>query len=383
MTSVIRIIVGGDFCPIARIESQFLSGSTSYQSSPTLGDWGQFADVDLFIVNLECPLTTATTASRKCGPHLKAHPDLARLLKTLSVGLVTLANNHIGDFGEAGLADTLETCKAQGIATVGAGLCFEEATRTWFCQLKGRTLAVINMAEQEFGCSRPGRAGAHSFDVVAAVGAIRSARTQADHVLLIVHGGLEGIHFPSPESVRVLRFLAEEGASAIVRHHSHYVQGHEIWKGVPILYGLGNLLFDWFSPVEDEGWYQGILTDLAIGRDDACSVVIHPFEQRPAKPAVEFLAGEARKEFLDQYADWCQLISNESALRHAWDEIVVQRASAYLGLLAVPHPFLLRVLRRLGLAGFMSPWPWKRRLLENVLRNDAHRELLLDILVRG
>jgi len=377
----IRIVVAGDFCPIGRVETAVQCGSGEVEASLGLVR-RSIGENDLFIVNLECPITASEDRIEKVGPCIKGRPETLSLLDVLRVRLVTLANNHILDFGEAGLEDTIKACAEMGIETVGAGLSFDEAVSTHYSEIKGRTLAVISMAEKEFSYAGVGGCGAHPFDVIDAVERIREARMRADHVVLILHGGLESVSYPSPASVRTLRFLAEQDVTAVIRHHPHQIQGQEVWKGVPIFYSLGNFLFDWYVPVQRDAWYQGILLDLRISEDDVCTFEIHPFEQCMAGPGIRVLEGSERARFMEQYANLTRTIGDEVALRQEWRATIENRKNSYFGACVVPHPFLLRVARRLGILKFMRLPRWNRRILENYVRCDAHREVLLDLLER-
>src|SRR5690625_3439283 len=84
-----------------------------------------FGDADFNILNLEAPITSATQrdAILKTGPHLRAHQEaVSNVLNVLNINAVTLANNHILDFGLRGLKDTLKFCGKNRLKTVGAGL---------------------------------------------------------------------------------------------------------------------------------------------------------------------------------------------------------------------------------------------------------------------
>lgn len=377
----IRLLVAGDFCPIARLAAPVSRGEAG--AGPTAGEIrGLAREADLFVVNLECPLTSAAPGLEKAGHLLSASPDAASFLRGLGVALVTLANNHILDAGEVGLEETLSACVGVGIETTGAGLSLESAAKIYYRRSKGRTLAVVNMAEREYSCAGAGRGGANPFDAIAAVRAIREARCRAAHVVVIVHGGLEGLNFPSPESVRSLRFLAEEGATAVLRHHAHSVQGWELWRGVPIFYGLGNFLFDWPSRLEDHRWHEGVIADLRIGEDDRCVVEVHSFDQCREEPVLRMHAGPERERFLERLAVWSAGLSDEALLEEEWAKVGEARKRDYLSSLTVPHRLLARVAGRLGLLERLVPSRRARMILENYLRCDAHREALLSILER-
>ncbi|MBN1461637.1 MAG: CapA family protein [Armatimonadetes bacterium] len=377
----IRVVVGGDFCPVQRAEK-----TLSERRLPVEERFDGVGEVtrqgDLIILNLECPLTHSHEAVEKSGGNLRADPSAISLLTWLNVGLVTLANNHILDYDRNGLADTIELCSKHGIDTVGAGHTLEDASKVYYTQKKGRVLAVINAAEMEFATATRRRGGANPLDLISLTEDIRTARRQADHVLLVIHGGLEYVHFPSPESVRTLRFLAEQGATAIIRHHPHWVQGHEVWKGVPIFYSVGNFLFDWSPAMKGEAWSEGILVELTISEKDECAFVVHVCKQHRPGPRVEILDGAQRERFMMEYRKLSIALGNASALRDEWISTLQKRQFEYLGRLILPHPLSVRIARRLGLLRFARPLRKNRRILENVLRCSAHREALLDILER-
>lgn len=374
----IRILVAGDYCPVGRLHT-LLTGDSAERRDVVAKLAPMAQAVDLFVVNLECPLTTSSAPIEKCGSVIKGDPGTAGFLSEIGVNLVALANNHIKDYGLDGIRDTLAACARFHLPTVGAALSHADAVQTRFLQTQGRTLAVINMAEKEFSGAEPEEGGAHPFDVMDAVECIRDAKRQANHVILILHGGLENTHYPSPGSVRALRFLAEQGLTAIVRHHSHRVQGHEIWKGVPIFYGVGHFLFDWHTPIHGEDC-EGILVELSIDENGRCTSEIHPVSQCAPDRWFSILEGEEKERFLAKCGEWSDAIANPETLQEKWRGLLAENAERYFAFLTLPHPFWVRVARKLGLLRYARPLRWRRRLLESYLRCEAHRELLQAIL---
>lgn len=378
---MIRIAIGGDFCPIVGVEGSIrhgvLSGAPLFEGFKNLTK-----DCDLVVLNLECPLTESENAIEKLGWNLKAHPESIELLNGLGVNLVTLANNHVLDFGQAGLVDTISVCSKHGIDTVGAGPTIDVAKKVHYRTIKGRDLAVINAGESEFASATNGRGGANQLDLIALLEDIGEARKVASHVVLILHGGLESSHYPSPQSIRLLRFLAEQGVTAIVRHHPHRVQGFEVWKSVPIFYSLGNFFFDWYTKVPANGWYEGILIILNICEDGGCTFEAHPFEQCQAGPSVRMLKAEEKTAFLTRLNDYSVVLHDEDLLQSEWDQTLEAREQEYFGPLTIGTDAVLRTVRRLGILRFFMPSRKRRLLLENFLRCDAHREVVLDILER-
>lgn len=378
MKSEITVRVAGDFCPVGRLRA-LLAEDSAARRAVVASLAPAVRAADLFIVNLECPLTNASAPIEKCGSLVKGSPAAAGFLAEIGVSLVALANNHIRDYGDDGIRETQDACARCHLPTVGAAASHADAVRTHYRQFQGRTLAVINMAEKEFSGSEPGHGGAHAFDVIAAAECIRDARRHADHVLLVLHGGLENSHYPSPGSVRALRFLAEQGLSAIVRHHPHRVQGHEVWKGVPIFYSVGHFLFDWHTPVHGEDC-EGILVELSFTAEDRCSFAVHPVAQCEPDRWFALLEGDEKARFMARFGEWSDAIGDAESLQEKWRGLIQEHAEGYFGSLTLPHPLWIRIARKLGLLRFARPLRWRRRLLESYLRCEAHRELLQGIL---
>jgi poly-gamma-glutamate synthesis protein (capsule biosynthesis protein) len=102
----VKIFISGDFCP-ARRAVDLLRQDNAAKS--VFGDFCEIIqDADISITNLECPLTRSNDGIKKIGPNLKAPSEIATLLESAGFDLVTLANNHIYDYGQQGLCDTLE-----------------------------------------------------------------------------------------------------------------------------------------------------------------------------------------------------------------------------------------------------------------------------------
>jgi len=377
-TENILLSIGGDFYPDREIGSNFSEFLFKKDNGVKKAN-GIFTQSDLAVINLESPLTESNGPIVKNGPCFKASPDMIRIVSQLGANLVTLANNHIRDFGDDGIKDTIAACKSQGIDIVGADVSLAKAKQIYYRRTKGRTLAVINVAENEFAGATPTRGGANPLDLISLLSDIREARSHADHVVLIVHGGLEYIHYPSPESVRLLRFLSEQGLTAIIRHHPHYVQGYEVWKGVPIFYSLGNFLCDSLNKSRP-GFFEGILVTLTIDDNDQCQFEIHPFEQCKGKSLVRMLEGTEKKLFMERLGQYSTVFEHPVMHRQIWAKILEQRKSSYFGQLVMPNYFLFRAFRKLRLLKHVKPSQRKKLLWENYLRCEAHREALIDIL---
>ncbi len=343
--------------------------------------WGNILPVlqsaDLRILNLECPLTQSANAIRKTGPNLKAHPDTIRALKHAAIDVVTLANNHIYDYGQDGLKETLDVCSKNGIATVGAGMDADQASSPLFLNVNDRTLAIVNFSENEWCNAKVSSGGANPYDLIDCARQIREARARADLVLVIIHGGHEHFHYPSPRMVKEYRFFAEQGAAAIVCHHTHCISGFEVYNGAPIFYGLGNLFFP--SETDFPGWYHGFL--LNLGFDDASkpSWEIIPYSQIRPKFGIWRLRGPEEATFNKKIAAINQVIANPELLKSVWQTLAFEKSSEYLSLAAIPWTLASRMLNKLQIFPIVAK-TIRLRYLHNLIRCESHRDLLLTIL---
>ena len=370
-----KIIIGGDFYPGRNIENLTLNAPKVW--------WGDIlpliSNADLRVVNLESPLTTWRKPISKTGPNLRAHPDTIKILSAGGIDLVTLANNHIFDYGQKGLEDTLNICHKNGIATVGAGLNASESQRTWFCNIKGRTIAIVNFAENEWSCFTDQHGGANGYDLIENSRQIRNAREQADIVLVIIHGGHEYYPFPSPRMIKEYRYFAEQGASAVIGHHTHCVSGFEVYSEVPIFYGLGNLMFN--LPSKFPGWCNGMLVELNFDNIGKASWNLISFNQTKPKLGIWVHCEQEKEAFNEQIDEINQIIADPVKLKGCWDEFVKGKVFHYLRFVAIFSRILGRILDKLGLL----PIVLKARdlkILHCYILCESHRELLLSILAK-
>jgi len=219
---------------------------------------------DYRIANLECPV--ASNGRRLSGKPFtfRAHPRTLAVLQC-RFDAVSLANNHTGDYGKAALLETLQRLDAAGIAHFGAGKNLTEAHQPLWIERNGLKIAVLGYNEFaprafEAGTSTPGTAWSEDDHVISDIRAAKAAG--ADIIIPFMHWGWE--HEPSPsERLRTLaRRMIDEGASMVVGSHPHVTQGADIYQGKPIVYSLGNFVFDGFNTPEARlGWLLRLKLD--------------------------------------------------------------------------------------------------------------------------
>lgn len=344
-----------------------------------------FTKSDFNILNLESPLTTAGSNCKieKTGPNLKASPETIGVLNVLNTNLVTLANNHIYDYGSPGLSDTLELCQNHSIDTVGAGLTLAGAKKIFHKEFGTFSIAVVNIAENEWCNANEKRGGANPMNFVANMRSIEEAKKLADVVMLIIHGGHELYNFPSPRMVENYRFFAEQGVSIIISHHSHFISGYEIYKNVPIFYGLGNFLFD--SDLSSNEWSEGLLLSLQITDDTKKDITwnLLPFKQCRGNKRVELLEGDDKADIEKKIDHINSIINDKEKLKEKFDLLVNHKKKEVLSILStsyfLKYKYLRSVIRKLGLESIFL----RRQQLKSILnhtRCEAHRDITFSVL---
>jgi len=365
--------IGGDFCITPEyIKEQLFSDQLLKV----------FHESDLNIVNLECPVIGKQKGEKiiKTGPHLFTTHDVFDQLRRLNIHAVTLANNHILDYGEDGIITTAEGCKNANIRFAGAGRNVEDASVPLIQELKGLRIAIVNFCENEWSVATASSWGANPLDIIDNVQQIKAARKQADFVLVIIHGGHEIYNLPSPRMVKEYRFFIENGADAIVGHHPHYFSGYEFYRKKPIFYSLGNFIFTMKTPYK--GWYTGLVAQLEISKHNVEKFKLVPVIQEKSSFQLSAPEGAVREEILAEVEKYNSIISNDKNLKQNWEEFV-HRKNRDVELLSPLNAFPGRYLRsgftRLGMNHILMRRNYLSEIL-NHIRCESHRDVMVSLL---
>ena len=203
---------------------------------------------DYFVANEEFPFSDGGTQAPDKQFTFRVAPENIKLFKDLGLDLVTLANNHALDYGDSALMDTIETLEKAGIRHIGAGKNLEEARKAVTVSIKGKTFAfigatrVIPDASWAAGPQSSGMFSAYDEGVLLAED-IREAKKNADYVIVYLHWGEERKEMPNDVQKLLAHTAVDAGADLVVGAHPHVLQGIEYYKGVPVVYSLGNFIF--------------------------------------------------------------------------------------------------------------------------------------------
>lgn len=375
-----KILISGDFCPTGRTED-FLKNEDF--TSLFNGFQEVVKTVDYAIINLECPITTATQKIEKTGPCIKTENIKALdALKFAGFDLLTLANNHILDYDQQGVTDTLVQVQKHGFAAIGAGSNLKEAKKPISKEIKGRTIGFLNIAENEFCAATDHSAGAYTLDLIDNLNQIKLLKQRVDKVVLIYHGGREHYQLPSPEQRKRFRYFIENGVDAIVAHHTHCFSGFEYHLGKPIVYSLGNFIFDYKKKYQKGKWTEGMSVILHLEKEDFTIEFLPHVQGRTDDPTLHLLENNDKKKFLDKVDELSAIIQDEVLFKKEWHQYIESQENFYLSSLYVKNIYV----RMLFVKGLL-PISWLRSkhnmLILNLSRCEAHHEITNAILSKN
>lgn len=276
MTANRRLALVGDVMLATTKAERFASESPGFAAASD-----RLRSNGAIIANLEMPLSTRGYRVPKTS-NLRSHPDVIRGVTEMGVHAVSLANNHMMDYGPDALADTIEAVAAAGLAHSGAGPDIDSALRPAIISAGDTTIGMLSFActlpiESDAGPGKPGiapirvgfsfeidanllveqpgtvpvvRSWADPNDRAAAEDCIRALKSEVDLVVVMIHWGVPSYWLSPYQGLLATyqqglgRALIDAGADVVCGHHSHSLHPVEMYRGKPIFYSLGNYLFE-------------------------------------------------------------------------------------------------------------------------------------------
>lgn len=366
------ILIAGDFVP----QDRTLKITKERKYDSLFGEVTKFInECDYSIVNLEAPIVLEQGFPiKKCGPNLKAPIEVIDAIRYAGFKGVTLANNHFYDYGEEGVACTIQLLKKSNIDYVGAGCNLAEAESVLYKNIRGKIVAFINCCEHEYSIATDSTGGSNPLNPIRIYHLIQEAKVKSDYIIVIVHGGIEGYQLPTPRMQEVYRFFVEIGADSVINHHQHCYSGYEYYKSKPIFYGLGNFCFDWVGKRKSI-WNEGFMLKLSFVDNEIKHKMI-PYIQGGDKSGVVLMQGEEIKYFESSICKLNEIISIPSKLKLEHEKYMIETARSQRYSLC---PFTNKYLAALYVRGFFPELfsVSRLRILQNRIMCESHRERIL------
>lgn len=234
--------------------------------------------VDIAVCNLECVISDKGVMEYK--GYVFHGPEKALPLLKKHFSAVSLANNHSMDYGADGLVGELEKLESAEIPYFGGGRNLQTARQPVLFLRNGQRVALLGYngfqtENYEATSTTPGVAPLR-IDVVEQD--IRQAKEKykADFVIPYVHWGPELVSQPYEWQRTMARQMIDAGAAAVIGAHPHITQTVETYRGKPIVYSLGNFVFDYFP--NDPAIWTGWLAKLTLEKNGNVDLELSSFE---------------------------------------------------------------------------------------------------------
>ena len=225
---------------------------------------------DIFMVNQEFPFTERGTAAADKQYTFRLPPEKIHIFEEMGIDIVTLANNHILDFGPEGITDSVAALDSAGILHVGAGEDLEQAKKPEIIETCGRKIGFLGVSRVYMAASwaaGEGHPGVFStYDPTMALEAIREAKEQVDFLVVYVHWGVERETSPKEYQKVMGHQYIDAGADLVIGSHPHVLQPVENYNDKPIVYSLGNFVFG--SSIPNTELFKVTLTENGVETEE-------------------------------------------------------------------------------------------------------------------
>jgi poly-gamma-glutamate synthesis protein (capsule biosynthesis protein) len=299
----VTILFGGDTAPTDAATPTLERYGFEYPFTATLG---LLRGADLAVVNLEAAVTESEEPFPLYKRYIyKVHPDAVKAMRWAGIGAVTLANNHVLDYGVEGFIHSLSHLERLGVVPIGGGPTAAEARRGVVFDVRGTRVGVLSYMEDTLmhsiyvrsfaGLRSP---GCPRLSAAALKRDLARMRRAADVVVVSPHWGRNYDGVTLHQRVYA-RLMIDYGADVVVGHGAHIHQPVGAHRGRPILYSLGNYAFG--TPGRD--WFRhGLLARLRIRGRRLCRVELVPIltQNRIIRFKPERVTGPAARAMLQR-----------------------------------------------------------------------------------
>ncbi|MFW6074711.1 MAG: CapA family protein [Chloroflexota bacterium] len=261
-------------------------GRTVHQRLAALGDFTasfkaihqHTSKADITLGDLECSLSDSIPQPEVENPQtflFKSVTDNTEALKLGGVDVLSRANNHSFNFGVQGMDDTTRALDEAGILHFGMGHNLEEARQATVVEIGGHSYAFLgyNGISDQWDGATPGSAGTAPMLDWLVIEDIQRERERGHIVIPYFHWGIEYVDAPTEQQRYFAHISIDSGAAMVLGSHPHWVQATEIYKARPIIYSLGNFIFDQSWSVETT---QGMYADIWLDADHILEIDLVP-----------------------------------------------------------------------------------------------------------
>ncbi len=369
------ILIGADFVPTLSNKDIFIEGNLNKLVGNELEKIFKMSDLN--ILNLEVPITFCDKKIRKAGsPNLKTYPEALNILKNMNPLVVSGANNHIFDYSQEGISDTISYLDENNILHVGFGKDYESARESLIVKINGLKIGIYSCSENEFSCANKSHGGGNGYDPLVTFDDINQLKLSCDYAIVLFHGGRENYRYPSVQLKRICQKMVDKGADLVVCQHSHCIGVYETYKGSCIVYGQGNVLFD-YNDIEE--WRSSILLQLIFSKEEV-RINIIPIEKVNERVK---MSGDNGNIVISDFLSRSEKAKNIEFLEEEFHRFNTLQKNIILlrGVMGINNKLILALNKILKGRLLNCMFKEKRKLLLlNYIRCESIRESLMDLL---
>ena len=270
-TETVSIVAAGDVMLGSWVQNVIFENGWDY---PFRNIDSILTQADIVFANLEAPFGTKDSAAFEKTYTFQVAPDLVKVLTAGKINVVSVANNHILDFGVEDLFETMTLLNQNNIQYSGAGKNLPEARQPARMEAKGKKIAVACYSltfPEEFWATDTTAGTCFPFDTFF-YDDLRKFKAENDLVIVSFHWGGELLQYPKPYQLELAHNAIKVGADLVIGHHPHVVQGIELYRGKMIVYSLGNYIFGSYS----ESVKESMLLKFYFGTNGLSACKIYP-----------------------------------------------------------------------------------------------------------
>ncbi len=275
------------------------------------------AKADITFANLESPLSTVGYHDPpNCA--FRANPEYVKVLTLAGIDLVSLANNHCTDPGREGYLQTFKHLDEAGIKYVGGARNRAQASWLRVLTANGLRVGFLAFTDLDFPVGCPSRVPQ---DLSKHRKLIAVAKNKCDLLVVSYHWGQEYWEHPCDRQKQTAHAAVEAGAALILGHHPHVLEGIEIYQGRPILYSMGNFIFDQRPGIRMES----AIFNLHYAEDEGWTIRVVPVHLPRDRMGPIYPPEAKRDAILKRFAGYCQKLGTTTQIQ---DGAVIVTAAA-------------------------------------------------------
>lgn len=301
MEAILKFAIVGDFVP-----GGILSNVREY--NPLIKVIKEFEDCEFVWANLECSFPFGNTARKDFRSSIV--PGDFQLFKKLASSyrwIFSMANNHALDYGLDSLIELKKFTTIQKIPLFGVGESQKQARNPHIVKFKGLRMGFLAYTSDDKWVGDHLKEADGEFIAILnekSKEEVNKLSKEVDLLFVGLHFGKEWIDLPVPKDINIARSLIDAGASAILGHHPHILQGYEVYNNKPIFYSLGNFIFPEMKVPQKLEWSKkertGIIVKFSIYEDKTFIYELIPVFLEKNSETIHVLPEKERK-FLFKY----------------------------------------------------------------------------------